>query len=157
MWQDKLKEIIYILENSDVNEIEVNFWGRKYRVSKQASVVVQESSGLASKEATQNAVQSNSNPVESENVLASDDNENFDGEDQLSPMPGTFYSAPTPEDEPFVSKGDFVKKGQVLCIIEAMKIMNEIESEFDGTIMKVNVNNGDPVEYNQPLFIIKPS
>ena len=157
MWQDKLKEIIYILENSDVNEIEVNFWGRKYRVSKQASVILQESSGLASKEATQNAVQSNPNPVESENTLASDENESFDGEDQLSPMPGTFYSAPTPEDEPFVSKGDLVKKGQVLCIIEAMKIMNEIESEFDGTIMKVNVNNGDPVEYNQPLFVIKPS
>ena len=156
MWQDKLKEIIYILENSNVNEIEVNFWGRKYRVSKQASVVVQESSGLASEEATQNAVQSNPNPVESENTLASDDNESFDGEDQLSPMPGTFYSAPTPEDEPFVSKGDVVKKGQVLCIIEAMKIMNEIESEFDGTIMKVNVKNGDPVEYNQPLFVIKP-
>ena len=157
MWQDKLKEIIYILENSDVNEIEVNFWGRKYRVSKQASVVVQESSGLASKEATQNSVQSNPNPLEAENALAQDDNESFDGEDQLSPMPGTFYSAPTPEDEPFVSKGDVVKKGQVLCIIEAMKIMNEIESEFDGTIMKVNVNNGDPVEYNQPLFVIKPS
>lgn len=157
MWQDKLKEIIYILENSDVNEIEVNFWGRKYRVSKQASVVVQESSGLTSKEAIQNPIQSNPNPVESENTLASDENESFDGEDQLSPMPGTFYSAPTPEDEPFVSKGDIVKKGQVLCIIEAMKIMNEIESEFDGTIMKVNVNNGDPVEYNQPLFVIKPS
>ena len=157
MWQDKLKEIIYILENSDVNEIEVNFWGRKYRVSKQASVVVQENSGLASKEATQNAIQSNPNPVESEDTLASDNNESFDGESQLSPMPGTFYSAPTPEDEPFVSKGDVVKKGQVLCIIEAMKIMNEIESEFDGTVMKVNVNNGDPVEYNQPLFVIKPS
>ena len=157
MWQDKLKEIIYILENSDVNEIEVNFWGRKYRVSKQASVVVQESSGLASKKATQNSVQSNPNPAESEKTLALDDKESFDGEDQLSPMPGTFYSAPTPEDEPFVSKGDVVKIGQVLCIIEAMKIMNEIESEFDGTIMKVNVNNGDPVEYNQPLFVIKPS
>ena len=157
MWQDKLKEIIYILENSDVNEIEVNFWGRKYRVSKQASVVVQESSGLTSKGATQNSVQSNPNPVESEKTIALDDNESFDGEDQLSPMPGTFYSAPTPEDEPFVSKGDVVKIGQVLCIIEAMKIMNEIESEFDGTIMKVNVNNGDPVEYNQPLFVIKPS
>ena len=157
MWQDKLKEIIYILENSDVNEIEVNFWGRRFRVSKQASVVVQESSGLASKEATQISVQSNPNPLEPESTQASDDNESFDGEDQLSPMPGTFYSAPTPEDEPFVSKGDFVKKGQVLCIIEAMKIMNEIESEFDGTIMKVNVNNGDPVEYNQPLFVIKPS
>ena len=157
MWQDKLKEIIYILENSDVNEIEVNFWGRKYRVSKQASVVVQESSGLASKEATQNSVQSNPNLVESEKTITLDDNESFDGEDQLSPMPGTFYSAPTPEDEPFVSKGDVVKIGQVLCIIEAMKIMNEIESEFDGTIMKVNVNNGDPVEYNQPLFVIKHS
>ena len=157
MWQDKLKEIIYILENSDVNEIEVNFWGRKYRVSKQASVVVQESSGLASKVATQNSIQPNPNPVESGNTPLSDDNESFDGEDQLSPMPGTFYSAPTPEDEPFVSEGDVVKKGQVLCIIEAMKIMNEIESEFDGTIMKVNVNNGDPVEYNQPLFVIKPS
>ncbi len=157
MWQDKLKEIIYILENSDVNEIEVNFWGRKYRVSKQANVVVQESSGLASKEATQNSVQSNPNPLESENKLVPDDTESFDGEDLLSPMPGTFYSAPTPEDEPFVSKGDVVKKGQVLCIIEAMKIMNEIESEFDGTIIKVNVINGDPVEYNQPLFVIKPS
>ena len=157
MWQDKLKEIIYILENSDVNEIEVNFWGKKYRVSKQANVVVQESPGLASKATTQNPIQSNPNPLESEDNLQLDDNESFDGEDQLSPMPGTFYSAPTPEDEPFVSEGDVVKKGQVLCIIEAMKIMNEIESEFDGTIMKVNVKNGDPVEYNQPLFVIKPS
>ena len=78
MWQDKLKEIIYILENSDVNEIEVNFWGRKYRVSKQASVVVQESSGLASKEAAQNSIQPNPNPVESENTLLSDDNESFE-------------------------------------------------------------------------------
>ena len=151
MWQDKLKEIIYILENSDVNEIEVNFWGKKYRVSKQANVVVQESPGLASKATTQNPIQSNPNPVELE------DNKSSGGEDQLSPMPGTFYSAPTPEDEPFISQGDVVKKGQVLCIIEAMKIMNEIESEFDGTIMKVNVKNGDPVEYNQPLFVIKPS
>ena len=109
------------------------------------------------KSAPTSPAKSNPNPVESENTLASDENESFDGEDQLSPMPGTFYSALTPEDEPFVSKGDVVKKGQVLCIIEAMKIMNEIESEFDGTVMKVNVNNGDPVEYNQPLFVIKPS
>jgi len=157
MWQDKLKEIIYILENSDVNEIEVNFWGKKYRVSKQPSVVVQESPGLASKANTQNPIQSNLSPSVSKDTLQSDDNESYGGEDQLSPMPGTFYSSPTPEDEPFVSKGDVVQKGQVLCIIEAMKIMNEIESEFDGTIMKVNVNNGDPIEYNQPLFVIKPS
>ena len=72
-------------------------------------------------------------------------------------MPGTFYSAPTPEDPSFVNVGDEVKKGQTLCIIEAMKIMNEIESEYDGTIIDIKVNNGDPVEYNQILFIINPN
>ena len=71
-------------------------------------------------------------------------------------MPGTFYTAPTPDDEPFVSVGDKIKKGQTLCIIEAMKIMNEIESEFDGTIINIKVDNGDPVEYNQSLFEIQP-
>ena len=72
-------------------------------------------------------------------------------------MPGTFYIAPTPDDPPFVSKGDKVKKGQTLCIIEAMKIMNEIESEYDGHIVDVLVKNSEPVEYNQALFIIEPS
>ena len=154
MWQDKLKEIIYILENSDVNEIEVNFWGRKYRVSKQANVVVQESSGLASKEATQNSVQSNPNPLESENKLVPDDTESFDGEDLLSPMPGTFYSAPNPESEPFVKVGDQINEGDVLCIIEAMKMMNEVKSEFSGTVKQILVDNAEPVEFDQTLFVI---
>ena len=69
-------------------------------------------------------------------------------------MPGTFYNSPSPDDPPFVKVGDKVKEGQVLCIIEAMKIMNEIEAENSGTISKVLVNNSDPVEYNQPLFIV---
>jgi acetyl-CoA carboxylase biotin carboxyl carrier protein len=85
------------------------------------------------------------------------ESDSISGEDLLSPMPGTFYSSPTPDDDPFVSKGDKVKKGQTLCIIEAMKIMNEIESEIDGTILETNVDNGEAVEYNQTLFIIKPS
>ena len=72
-------------------------------------------------------------------------------------MPGTFYSSPTPEDPSFVEVGSKVAKGQTLCIIEAMKIMNEIESEFDGTITEINVQNSDPVEYNQVLFKINPS
>ena len=72
-------------------------------------------------------------------------------------MPGTFYSSPTPDDPVFVSKGDIVKKGTTLCIIEAMKIMNEIEAECDGKIVDILVNNSEPVEYNQPLFIIDPS
>ena len=72
-------------------------------------------------------------------------------------MPGTFYTAPSPEAELFVKPGDTVKKGDTLCIIEAMKIMNQIEAESSGVISEVLINNGDPVEYNQPLFKISSS
>ena len=156
MWQDKLKEIIYILENSDVNEIEVNFWGRKYRVSKQANVVVQD--GSIPIEKSPRSVNEDQNISLNESETPESNTSDIDeGEELLSPMPGTFYSAPTPEDPSFVNVGDEVKKGQTLCIIEAMKIMNEIESEYDGTIADIKVNNGDPVEYNQTLFIINPN
>ena len=156
MWQDKLKEIIYILENSNVNEIEVNFWGRKYRVSKQANVVVQD--GSIPIEKSPRSVNEDQNISLNEGVTPESNTSDIDeGEELLSPMPGTFYSAPTPEDPSFVNVGDEVKKGQTLCIIEAMKIMNEIESEYDGTITDIKVNNGDPVEYNQTLFIINPN
>ena len=72
-----------------------------------------------------------------------------------SPMVGTFYASSAPDKDPFVKVGDKVKKGQVLCIIEAMKLMNEIESEFDGEIVEICVNNEDIVEYGKPLFKIK--
>ena len=72
-------------------------------------------------------------------------------------MPGTFYSASSPEVDPFIKPGDTVSKGDTLCIIEAMKIMNEIESEKSGVIKEVIVENGSPVEFNQPLFIIEAS
>ena len=72
-----------------------------------------------------------------------------------SPMVGTFYASNSPKEEPFVKVGDKVKKGQVVCIIEAMKLMNEIESEFDGEIVEVCVNDGDMVDYGKPLFKIK--
>jgi len=73
----------------------------------------------------------------------------------LSPMVGTFYRSPSPGAEPFVNEGDTVKKGQVLCIIEAMKVMNEIESDVSGRVVKILVENGKPAEYNQPLFLIE--
>ena len=152
MWQDKLKEIIYILENSNVNEIEVNFWGRKYRVVKNAILSTSVSSPSDLKFIENNNTDKldiKEEPKEVESTVK--------GESLLSPMPGTFYSSPTPDDPAFVSKGDTVKKGTTLCIIEAMKIMNEIEAEYDGKVVDILVNNSEPVEYNQPLFIIDPS
>ena len=73
-----------------------------------------------------------------------------------APLVGTFYRASTPEVAPFVEVGDRVKKGQVICIIEAMKLMNEIEAEADGIVARVLVENSHPVEYGEPLFLLEP-
>ena len=148
MWQDKVKEIIDILENSNVNEIEVTFWGRKVRVVKNASGIV---ANHTQPEILHSNVIDSSNNEERVNKSEQD----FSNvEKVLSPMPGVFYSSQSPDKPPFVNEGDRVIKGQVLCIIESMKIMNEIECEQDGIIKKVLVKNSDPVEFNQPLFII---
>ncbi|MDF2845731.1 MAG: hypothetical protein K0R00_4157 [Herbinix sp.] len=80
--------------------------------------------------------------------------EELSGKKVVSPMVGTFYTAASPEKPPFVKVGDKVKKGQVLCIIEAMKLMNEIESEYDGEVVKILVNNEEMVEFGKPLFLI---
>ena len=152
MWQDKLKEIIYILENSDVNEIDINFWGRKYRVVKSPGInIVDQKSKNDSQDVSQ------IDQVDSSDDTSISSSSNSDHSNILSPMPGTFYAAPSPEADLFVKAGDTVNKGDTLCIIEAMKIMNEIESESTGIISEVLIKNGDPVEYNQPLFKIKPS
>ncbi len=74
-----------------------------------------------------------------------------------SPMVGTFYRAPAPDADPFVTEGDKVSRGEVVCIIEAMKIMNEIESEYAGTVARIHVENAAPVEYGQPIFSLKPA
>ena len=148
MWQDKLKEIIYILENSDVNEIEVTFWGKKIRVLKNSPNVTTNS---PDKTINTKDIQSSS----SDNL----ENQNLDEENKisiLSPMPGVFYSSQSPDKPPYVEEGDTIKSGQVLCIIESMKIMNEIESEHNGVLKKILVNNSDPVEFNQPLYDIEP-
>ena len=73
-----------------------------------------------------------------------------------SPIVGTFYRSPSPDADPYVEEGDYVRKGQVLCIVEAMKLMNEIESEADGRITKILAESTKPVEYGQPLFLIDP-
>lgn len=77
-------------------------------------------------------------------------------EEVVSPMVGTYYHAPAPDEAPFVEVGEHVRTGQTLCIIEAMKLMNEIEAELSGQVMEILVNNGEPVEYGQPLMRINP-
>ena len=148
MWQDKVKEIIYILENSNVNEIEVAFWGKKIRVLKESPNVTTniDDETIITNNATEPSSSNNNERVNDENI-----------KEVLSPMPGVFYSAQSPDKPPYVNEGDKVKPGQVICIIESMKIMNEIESEHSGVIKKILMNNSDPVEFNQPLFIIEPS
>ena len=152
MWQNKLKEIIYILENSDVNEIEINFWGRKFRVVKSPGInVVDENSknNFSDFSEEMNKTELKVSPVDSSSSSIANE--------ILSPMPGTFYAAPSPDADAFIKKGAQVKKGDTLCIIEAMKIMNEIEAEHSGVISEILIKNGEPVEYNQPLFKINPS
>ena len=149
MWQDKLKEVIYILENSNMNEIDVTFWGRRFRVVKSAGVNISTDSQTVT--SPSNDQSDNNNSQKSENIKKTNSKE------ILSPMPGTFYSASSPDSSPFVKEGDKVSKGDSLCIIEAMKIMNEIEAEESGTIVKFLVDDGSAVDYNQPLFLIDPS
>ena len=159
MWQDKLKEIIYILENSNVNEIEIKSWGHQYRVVKNPGVISNSINNLEQSTVLEELNSGTKNDlINKENTAESvPTNENTVIEEVLSPMPGTFYAAPTPEDNNYVNIGDSVKKGQTLCIIEAMKIMNEIESDHDGIIAEIKIDDGNPVEYNQVLFTIRPS
>jgi acetyl-CoA carboxylase biotin carboxyl carrier protein len=152
MWQDKLKEIIYILENSEINEIDINFWGRKFRVVKSPGVnVIDDESVKNFSDFSEQVEKTDTKPHSAENSPVSTNQE------ILSPMPGTFYAAPSPDAEVFVKEGVAIKKGDTLCIIEAMKIMNEIEAEQSGVISEILIKNGEPVEYNQPLFKIDPS
>ena len=145
MWKEKLKDIIYLLENSNVNEIETSFWGRRYRVAKNPAIIT---GGTVTTDYEEK--DNNEEPIKTVHTKAVTESNNHDK--ILSPMPGTFYTAASPENSNYVKIGDKVTKGDTLCIIEAMKIMNEIEAENDGIIKSVLVDNGQSVEYNQPLF-----
>ena len=154
MWQDKIKEIIYLLENSTVNEIDLTFWGgRRFRVVKSPPEVFSDDLDSDSTVRMEIPISSNISepPSESSSKLPKD------GIEVFSPMPGTFYRSPGPEKDPFVKEGDQVAKGDTLCIIEAMKIMNEIEVESNGVIQSILVKDGAAVEYDQPLFILSSS
>tara|TARA_B100000902_G_scaffold97764_1_gene100322 strand:+ start:282 stop:752 length:471 start_codon:yes stop_codon:yes gene_type:complete len=155
MWKDKIKEIIYMLENSDVNEIEVRFWFKKIKVTKKPSVLNVDSSQLSSEKL--NVQNLNQEESANKNIDVPKDNSPKNLIEIKSPMPGTFYSAPDPDSASFVNIGDNVNIGDTICIVEAMKIMNEIQAEESGTITEILVDNSNPVEFDQVLFKLKPS
>ena len=143
----KVKKLIEMLENSNLEEIEIQEGEESVRLVK--------SNGSAPKLQQQSIVvpQENlaapSQPVTEETEVAPKDSNSIN-----SPMVGTFYASASPGAKPFISVGDVIKEGDVVCIVEAMKMMNEIKSEFSGTVLSVNVENSEPVEYGQSLFEI---
>ena len=144
-FKDSLKELIEIA-GDDINEVEIEkrLFGWKVRISRGAATpVVQTVAHNPGSERGSTAEE----PSGSEGQV--------DGIPVTSPMVGTFYTAPSPDADPFVKAGDLVSAGQTVCIIEAMKIMNEIEAEVGGRITKILLENGAPVEYNTPLFLIE--
>ena len=148
----KLKTLIDLVSESNVSELEITEADGKVRIVKAgaAPVVMMQAAPQAAPVAAAAAAPA---AVEAAPVVAAPAVE--PGHIVTSPMVGTFYRASSPGAKSFAEVGDVVKEGQAVCIIEAMKIMNEIEADKDGTITKILVENGQPVEYGQPLFVIE--
>lgn len=150
----KLEELIRLVEDSDIQEIEISGPFRSVRISKGTPTQV------LGRPAVQYGIpeqQAPATPSEEPPEPAAEAPDRDSGlVPVVSPMVGTFYAAPSPESPPYVRQGDRVSKGQVVCIVEAMKLMNEIESETSGTIVRVLVGNAQPVEYGQELFLVQP-
>jgi len=157
MLTSKIKALIKLVEKSDVDELEVSSWGSKVRIRKRISnngnnnnrgpQVIQTVPDRVIEVASNQAAE-----IKAEIPAARKDNYL----EIKSPMVGTFYRAPAPDAKPYVEVGERVARGQTICIIEAMKIMNEIESEYDGRVVEVPANNAQPVQFGQPLVIIEP-
>jgi acetyl-CoA carboxylase biotin carboxyl carrier protein len=155
----EIRELVKILEESNVGELEITYWwGRKIRISKTPSTGPAVSSPSVgqldimtqAKPAGMPAAQPVAEPAkapvaESKTYI-----------EIKAPMVGTFYRAASPDAAPYIHEGDTIAPGKVLCIIEAMKLMNEIEAEISGKIHKIMLENGRPVEYNQILFLVEP-
>ncbi|MBL4774437.1 MAG: acetyl-CoA carboxylase biotin carboxyl carrier protein [Mariprofundus sp.] len=149
----QIRKLIKLIQSSDVTEIEITEGESTVRISRQGSVAhaapVFAAPALAEYAVAPAPLGASPAAVEEESV-----NE----EHQVtSPMVGTFYAAASPDDDDFVSEGQKIKKGQTLCIIEAMKMMNAIEAEYDGVVDAILVSNATPLEYGQPIFVITPT
>ncbi len=150
----KIKKLIELLEESGINEIEIREGEESVRISRKMEntatqyVVAQSPQMNTAPQAPVAVAANNAAPVEEKSNLP-------EGHVMKSPMVGTMYRAPSPTQPPFVEIGSTVKAGETLCIVEAMKMLNQIEADASGTIVAILVENGQPVEFGQPLFVIK--
>jgi len=159
----EIQELIKFVSKSGVSEVEIESKGFKitiktppYRRGGQPEVQIVQAAAPQPADATPQVHAAPQPASESAPAKAEAPAENDAYEEVKSPMIGTFYRSSSPEKPPFVGVGDEVKKGDTICIIEAMKLFNEIEAEVSGRIVKVLVDDSTPVEYDQPLFLIEP-
>lgn len=150
-----VKKILDMIADSDVNEVSIEEGDFKISVKKSAGVEqVTYTQPVAAPAAPQVAPAAPAQAA-APAATAPAAQAATSGDTVTAPIVGTFYQKPSPDSEPFAKVGDTVVKGQTICIIEAMKIMNEIEAEFGGVIKEILVTDGTPVEYEQPLFVIE--
>lgn len=143
----KVKKLIQLLDESGMSEIEITEGDESVRISRNATSISESTDGIPQSSAP--ALTSAAPPI-----IESSDNEGYT---VTAPMVGTFFSAASPESPPFVQVGDKVNEGDILCIVEAMKMMNQIEADVSGIVKSIRAQNGEPVEYDQVLFVIDQS
>jgi len=154
-----VKNLLDLISKTELNEVSIEEGDFKMKVKKQSDAPAQSAPMQfqmpAAQQAPAQAAQPAAAPASSDSSSSEKKESQPEGETVQSPIVGTFYESPSPDSDPFVKVGDTIQKGDTLCIVEAMKIMNEIEAEFSGTVQKILVEDSQPVEFNQPLFIIK--
>ncbi len=150
-----IKRLVKLVETSDIEELHIQEKGFQIRITKRKGLSGEQTGAVPS--IIPHVVSSTppETKVKEAKVEAVEDKKSDNVVEIRSPMVGTFYRAPAPDAEPYVEVGDEIHPGQILCIIEAMKLMNEIEAEISGKIVKILVENAQPVEYNQPLFLVE--
>ncbi len=149
----KIKKLMELLEESGIAEIEVKEGEESIKLSRNISPSSAPIQPIYQQPQVTSQPQQVQNNIEGDvkKDIVSDANKNTVN----SPMVGTFYASASPESKPFVTIGQSVKKGDTLCILEAMKMMNQVQAEIDGTIVEILVDNAEPVEFDQPLFVIE--
>lgn len=152
---ENILKLINAVSESELTEFNYDEGELHLKLSKkQKQVVVQAEAPVMAAPQTATEVPAAGATLTAQSATSQDVQPEYSGEEVKSPLVGTFYSAPSPDDASFVKVGDTVKKGQTLGIVEAMKLMNEIESEYDGVVQAILVENEEIVEYGQPLFVI---